>query len=144
MRTDVPHDTSMETVSSLTDLAALVKRCSTLHIRVSAGPAADHASPAIDPESGLEMPGIAAAPLLAPEWWRRPLEDWLARQLVHVEGSGGPGVRPWLLTGTDMGTGPDGEPLLGHVRPVGWLADEVLEEAASRYATRFGTSVGAG
>lgn len=143
MRTDVPDDTSMATVSTLTELAALVKRCSTLHVRVSAGPAADHSGPAIDPESGSELPGIAAAPLLAPEWWRRPLEDWLARQLTHVWHDGS-GSRPWLLTGTDMGTGPDGEPLLGHVRPMGWLADEVLDEASSRYTSRFGASVGAG
>lgn len=137
MQTQNPPDVSMPTVGSLRELASMVKRCGTLHVRFSEGPDSDQGRTSIDAESGLEMPGLSANPLVAPEWWTRPLEDWLARQLCQYADLRAEGRRPWLLTGTDMGEGPDREPLLGHVRPMGWVDDATLHEAKRRYEDRF-------
>lgn len=131
---------SMPTVTDMKELASLVKRQGTLHVRFSEGPDEDPHRASTDRESGLEMPGVSAYALSPPEWWKRPLEDWLARQLCQYIDLTGGGCRPWLLTGTEVGEGPDREALLGHVRPAGWVADEVLLEARERYQRRFTTT----
>jgi hypothetical protein len=62
----------------------------------------------------------------------RPLRLWLARRLhdySHLEHQKGPGVRPWILEGDELGRGPDNEPLVGNVRPVAWLADDMVAES---------------
>jgi hypothetical protein len=129
-------DTAMPTIAGLKELASLVKRWGTLHLRWSGGPVAD-AAPAVDPESGLVLPGLPALPLTPPEWWTLPLEDWLARQLsTPIDAD--PSLRPWVLVGTDMGVDADGHPLLGHVRPMGWIGESAIDAAASRRRDRSG------
>lgn len=125
----------MPTIDSLDELAALVKRHGTLHVRRSPGPDAD-ADGVADPASGCELPGLPARPLNPPDWWVRPLEDWLSLQL-----DGSAGARHWVLTGTDMGVDADCLPLIGHVRPMGWLGDGLLAEAAERRCARLGAGV---
>ena len=138
MDTKAAPATAMTTLTSLKDLASLVKHRGTLHVRFSDGPEADARNGCVDAESGLPLPGLSAYALSPPEWWKRPLEDWLARQLCqYIDLTGEDRRRAWLLTGTEMGEGPDREALLGHVRPSGWIGEELLAEARQHYADRF-------
>lgn len=65
----------------------------------------------------------------------------MARRLYdyqHLRDLRGPGVRPWVLAGTQTGRGPDNEPLVICRRPLAWIADSVLtegEEAVARQAS---------
>lgn len=129
--------TTLPVVSGISELASLVKHRGTIHVRFSEGPDEDARQARVDAESGLQMPGVSAYALSPPEWWKRPLEDWLARQLCQYVDLTATGRRAWLLTGTEMGEGPDREALLGHIRPVGWIAPELLAEAQERYQERF-------
>jgi hypothetical protein len=137
MPTQTAPSPTLPAVGDLKELASLVKHRGTLHVRFSEGPEEDERRGSIDAESGLRMPGLAAYPLSPPEWWKRPLEDWLARQLSQFVDLTDSDSRAWLLVGTEMGEGPDREALLGHVRPMGWISDELLAEARSRYEERF-------
>ena len=38
-------------------------------------------------------------------------------------------MRPWVLEGGEVARGPDNEPLVELIRPVAWVADEVVDEA---------------
>ncbi|HEX6525230.1 MAG TPA: DUF6098 family protein [Streptosporangiaceae bacterium] len=42
----------------------------------------------------------------------------------------GPGVKPWLLEGRELGRGPDNEPLVRCDQPIAWISGTVIEEAA--------------
>ena len=130
---------SPRTLTSLAELAALVRERPGLHVRYSKGPEADGRESSFDTESGLEMPGLSVNPLDAEAWWTRPLEDWLARQLsqyrelMHKDNE----RRAWVLRGRCVGRGPDCEPLLAEVEPVAWLSEELLQEAEERYRRNF-------
>ncbi|MEV6795283.1 DUF6098 family protein [Streptomyces sp. NPDC051320] len=39
-------------------------------------------------------------------------------------------IRPWTLYGEDVPRGPDKEPLVREVRPVGWIGLAVIDDAA--------------
>ncbi len=43
----------------------------------------------------------------------------------------------WVLTGREVGRGPDSEPLLADVVPVARLGEALLEEADAVYRTAF-------
>lgn len=138
-----PHQSDasqpLRRVSHLAQLAAVVRACPGLHVRYSGGPDDDARRHSIDTESGLELPGLSVNPLDAEEWWTRPLEDWLARQLSqywHLAEKD-PDRMAWILLGTVCGRGPDCEPLLRDVEPVAVLTEELLEEARSRYEENF-------
>lgn len=126
------------TLVSLTELTELVPSVDHLYLRYSKGFDADQDSTSLDGESGLTLPGLSVNPLTPEPWWTRPLEDWLARQICQYEHLAEDEDRyAWVLTGACVGRGPDCEPLLVDVRPLGRLVPEVLQEAKQIYEDRF-------
>ncbi|CAL9318152.1 DUF6098 family protein [Streptomyces sp. SudanB66_2053] len=126
-------------VGTLAELTALVERDRGLYVRWSRGPAVDlHAVSSIDDLTGVAMPGLSANPLGVEEWWQdRSPALWVARRLYdyeHLPREKGAGIRPWVLRGREAGRGPDNEPLVTDVRPLCWIADEVIEEAHAEVA----------
>ena len=131
-------ETLTETLGSLGDLAAAVQRYGQAYVRYSEGPDDDR-DPSVDTESGLTLPGLSVNPLHPEPWWTRPFEDWLARQVCQYRElqEKNPDRFAWVLCGTEVGRGPDCEPLLREVIPIARLDDALLDEAVSRYETRF-------
>ncbi|CAL9614652.1 DUF6098 family protein [Streptomyces sp. enrichment culture] len=126
-------------VRSLDGLVRLVERDRRLYVRWSRGPAADlRAASSVDDLTGVAMPGLSANPLDVEGWWRdRPVRLWVARRLydyAHLPHDKGPGVRCWILTGREVGRGPDNEPLVADIRPLCRIADRVIEEARREVA----------
>jgi hypothetical protein len=120
---------------TLEELADLVRHTSGLHVRWSHGPDADRdLVTSRDGLTGVRLPGLSANPLDLEPWWEeRPVELWVARRLYdysHLPREKGPGVRPWILRGRVKGRGPDNEPLLGDIDPVGWIDEALIKEAA--------------
>jgi hypothetical protein len=127
------------TVRTLEGLAGLLALGLDVHLRYSAGPAADRDATSRDYESGLELPGLATVDLQPPDWWTRPAADWLARQICkygHLAEQD-PERHPWLLTGRVVGRGPDNEPLLAEPEQLARLAPSLLDEAVKRYHAGF-------
>ena len=126
-------------IDSLEQLARLVTADS--FVRFSKGPDDDRGSTSRDYESGLELPGLSVNPLQPEFWWRRPLEEYLARQIcnyVHLQEEADDERRAWVLTGRVVSRGPDNEPLVsGDYTPVAWLSDAVIDEAQKLYEERF-------
>lgn len=111
-----------------------------LYVRFSKGPVADADNSSRDYESGLELPGLSVNPLHPESWWRRPLEEWLARQIcnyAHIQEEADDDRRAWILTGRVVARGPDNEPLVTDYRPVAWLSDELIRQAKELYHERF-------
>src|SRR5205823_2587812 len=123
---------AVRTLSSLDEFAEVVDGHSDLYIRWSKGPDDDPPT-SNDGLTGADLPGLSANPLSVEDWWEdRPVRMWMARRLHdyrHLQEERGPGVRPWVLEGEEVGRGPDNEPLVKLIRPVAWVADEVVEEA---------------
>jgi hypothetical protein len=121
------------TVSTLDELTELNERYPGLYLRWSRGPEADEDGSSSDDLTSVRMPGLSANPLAVEPWWEgRPARLWIARRLYdysHLKHEKGPGVRPWVLQGEEVGRGPDNEPLVTIGRPVAWVADEILAEA---------------
>jgi hypothetical protein len=110
-----------------------------IYLRYSRGPEADAQQASRDYESGLELPGLSVVPLTPPTWWRRPVPDWLARQVckyAHLT-HGEPDRYAWVLAGRKVGLGPDQEPLIADPRPLAALNDDLLEQASRHYEQRF-------
>jgi hypothetical protein len=125
----------MRTFADLDDLVALIDERTPAHelfVRWSRGPDADGGRGSRDGLTGGRLPGLSANPLAIEPWWGdRPLRLWVARRLHdyrHLRERRGPGVRPWVLEGEEVGRGPDNEPLVQCHRPIGWIADEVMAE----------------
>jgi hypothetical protein len=130
-------------VRDLDDLERLVRAEDNLYLRYSAGYEADKGSGSLDTESGLELPGLSVNPLTPEPWWTRPLRDWLARQICQYRHLAEQEDRyAWALTGRCVGRGPDCEPLLVDIRPLGRLDDRLLEEAERVYRERFDAGQG--
>jgi hypothetical protein len=133
----------MPTIDDLDDLVELVERSDGSHgpfLRYSRGPAADEeAGPSVDYEAGVQLPGWAVTTVKPERWWDRPARDWVARRVCKYRdaGSGGDDIRPWLLSASVVGTGPDHEPLVSDMTPVAWLGDRLLEQAEEVYRGRF-------
>lgn len=127
-----------EALESLDDLADTVREHGRAYVRYSEGPERD-AGGSVDTESGLTLPGLSVNPLHAEAWWTRPFEDWLARQVCQYGelSEKNPDRFAWVLTGVEVGRGPDCEPLLREVSPIARLDDQLLEEADRRYKARF-------
>jgi hypothetical protein len=123
----------LSTVRDLDELVELIGAGDDLYIRWSRGPEDDASKTSRDELTGVDLPGLSANPLCVEPWWQdRSLRIWVARRLYdyrHLERQRGPGVRPWLLEGREVGRGPDNEPLVECLRPVAWLSDDVVEEA---------------
>jgi hypothetical protein len=129
----------MVIIGNLSDLAELLAGGRRIYLRYSAGPEADRDGTSRDYESGLPLPGLAALDLHPPDWWTRPTTDWLARQICkygHLA-EDDPEQKGWLLTGREVGRGPDNEPLVADPFPLGCLSSSVLAEARERYHERF-------
>jgi hypothetical protein len=124
----------MPTVETLDELTELARKYPGMFVRWSRGPAADATGKSLDDLTGEPLPGLSANPLAVEPWWGdRPLRLWIARRLFdysHLKHEKGPGVRPWLLVGRVLARGPDNEPLVGCDRPVAWIDDRVISEAA--------------
>ena len=128
---------TLPTISTLDDLARLVEQDGDdLYVRWSLGPDTDldGSTPATsrDALTGIELPGMSANSLRVERWWgERPLRLWVARRLYdyrHLRDLRGPGVRAWILHGSECSRGPDNEPLVLDVVPVAWVDDAALEE----------------
>ncbi|MFI9150240.1 DUF6098 family protein [Streptomyces sp. NPDC053367] len=128
LRTDLP------TFTSLDELTRLVTRRRGLYVRWSRGPHVDLSDVSSRDElTGVKLPGLSASPLDIEEWWgERPVRVWVARRLYdycHLPQVRGGPTRPWILHGAESGRGPDNEPLVTDVEPLGWIAEQVIEEA---------------
>src|SRR4051794_13653149 len=123
----------LRTVHDLDELVEIVGSGDDLYIRWSRGPEHDASKTSQDELTGVDLPGLSASPLRVEPWWQdRSLRTWVARRLYdyrHLERQRGPGVRPWVLEGHEVGRGPDNEPLVECRRAVAWLSDAVVEEA---------------
>ena len=120
-----------------------------LHVRYSAGYAADLEEGPVDAESGLPLPGLAAHPLDPEEWWTLPRVEWVARQISRLPAprhAPQDGARPerfaWLLRGRVAGHGPEGEALIADVEVVGRLAECLIEQADRVWGARFDAELG--
>lgn len=125
----------METIRSLRALAQLVGDEEDLYVRWSAGPEADLTGRSRDELTGVELPGLSVSALSIEPWWGdRPKELWVARRLYdyrHLEYRRDY-AKPWILVGRECGRGPDNEPLVVCMRPLAWVAEEVVEDAAAK------------
>jgi hypothetical protein len=126
-------------VRSLDQLVRIVTDEPNSFLRYSHGPASDDGAPSVDYESGLPMPGLSVVPLHPPPWWRRPRADWIARQVCKYRhlADDDPRRYAWIATGRVTGHGPDGEPLLDDVQPLGRLEQDAVEQAQSWYQRHF-------
>lgn len=128
---------TLPVVDRLDELAALVEKGDDLYVRWSKGPEADLTQPpeqtSRDALTGVTLPGLSANPLAVEPWWGdRPVRLWVARRLYdyrHLRELRGPGVRPWVLRGEEIGRGPDNEPLVRCHEPIAWIAEDALAEA---------------
>ena len=129
----------MITLRDLAQLTAIVDDDAETYLRYSHGPAADTGATSRDYESGLELPGLSVVPLRPPDWWTRPVPDWIARQICKYAqlAASDPDRYAWILTGPVVGMGPDHEPLVAPPRPLAVLSDDLVEEAHRRYHERF-------
>ncbi|MFC4017142.1 DUF6098 family protein [Micromonospora sp. GCM10011542] len=139
---EVRIEAGMRVVEDLDQLVALLREAApdeALYVRWSRGPRADLTDErqarqaSHDALTGIELPGLSANPLAVEPWWGgRPLRLWVARRLYdycHLRALRGPGVRPWVLVGEQIGRGPDNEPLVICHRPLAWVTDAALRQA---------------
>ncbi|MFI8962690.1 DUF6098 family protein [Streptomyces sp. NPDC053493] len=137
--------TMTATIRSLDELTELIATRRRLYLRWSLGPEKDlAASTSRDGLTGVELPGLSANPLDVEHWWgQRPLRTWAARRLYdysHLPHVRDGRVRPWLLSGRETGDrGPDNEPLLRDVEPLGWVDEQVIAEAEEEVARQQGS-----
>ncbi|MEV0142650.1 DUF6098 family protein [Streptomyces globisporus] len=127
-------DVEMTVFATLSDLAKLVTSDRGLYVRWSSGPLPDLASVSSrDDLTGVQLPGLSANSLDVADWWGdRPVHVWVARRLYdysHLPHLRGARTRPWVLRGVETGRGPDNEPLVNDVVPLGWIEPSVIEEA---------------
>jgi hypothetical protein len=132
----------MSTMRELVD--AVRRHGQKLYVRWSSGPEVDSDSQSRDDLTGVELPGLSASALAVEDWWEgRPLETWVARRLYdyrHLRERRG--AKPWLLLGTEVGRGPDNEPLVRCERPLAWVAEGVIassERLIDEQAGEWGT-----
>ncbi|MGW7357264.1 DUF6098 family protein [Streptomyces sp. NPDC054802] len=125
---------TMPVFDSLDTLTSLVTGRRGLYVRWSRGPEQDLRDvSSTDDLTGVPLPGLSASPLDMEEWWgERPPHVWVARRLhdyCHLPRVKGAGTRPWVLHGTEAARGPDNEPLVKDIEPLGWIANHVIAEA---------------
>ncbi|MET9951867.1 DUF6098 family protein [Streptomyces sp. NPDC006339] len=138
------HDrASMATIASLDELTRLMAARRGLYVRWSLGPQVDlTGTRSRDALTGVELPGLSANPLDVEDWWGdRSLRTWAARRLYdysHLPRIRDGRVRPWLLHGREAARGPDNEPLVRDVQPLGWVAEEVITQAEEEIARQTG------
>lgn len=136
------HEASYDDLRLLDDLAAvtaLVEEHDELYVRYSEGPEHDtERGCSRDYEAGIDLPGLSVTTIVPEDWWSGPLEDWVARRICKYEELGeAEGRYPWLLTGSQVGWGPDHEPLVKLREAIGRIGPEALREAKQRYHESF-------
>jgi len=131
--------TTLPVFDSLGEIVYLVRASRHIFIRYSRDPWEDLRNTSYDYEADLPLPGLSVTVLCPEAWWTRPIEDWVARRMCkYLElAEADSGNRPWLLTGTIVGNGPDHEPLVADVLPIGWVGPTALGQADERYRQRF-------
>ena len=112
-------------------------------VRYSRGPRTDGPK-SMDYEAEVELPGLSVTNLTPEPWWSRPSADWIARRVCKYAdlSDGRPEQRPWALLGRVVGNGPDHEPLVVDVQPLGWIGPHAVEQAQERYRSVFKTGRG--
>ena len=133
-------DADLASFRGLLEVVRVVEdRDDQVYVRYSDGPAADAESGGSwDFEANVELPGLSVSVLTPPPWWPRPSVDWVARRLCkYLDLARSGRRRPWLLTGREVGAGPDHEPLVTDVEPIGWVAASAVDEARRHYALAF-------
>jgi hypothetical protein len=136
----------MEHVTSLDEFAGLVdgwERDLPLYVRWTRDLEADLANEVSRDElTGIELPGLSANGLTIEDWWGdRSTRPWLARKLHdyrHLPRRHGEGTRPWVLTGREIGRGPDNEPLIVECEPIAEITEAVIDEATDLVAEQPG------
>jgi hypothetical protein len=124
-------------IASLDDLADLLAHWddpSALYVRWSPDALRDLDRRASkDDLTGVPLPGLSANSLAVEDWWgERPIELWVARRLYdyrHLADVRGPGTRPWVIAGAEVGRGPDNEPLVDACRLVAVIDGPVIASA---------------
>ncbi|MFI5972755.1 DUF6098 family protein [Streptomyces sp. NPDC051452] len=124
----------LSVLASLDELTRLVTERHGLYVRWSCGPKRDlPLASSKDDLTGVRLPGLSANSLDIEEWWgERPAHIWVARRLYdycHLRRVKDARTRPWLLQGVEVGRGPDNEPLVADVEPLGWIAEDVIVRA---------------
>ena len=130
-------------LTSLDDVAALVREDQGLYVRWSRDPRSDvRRGESVDSLTGVRLPGLSVNALDLEPWWSgHSVRLWVARRLYdysHLPREQGPGVRPWVLHGEEVGRGPDNEPLVRDARPIAWIDDRVIAEAEEEVARQEG------
>jgi hypothetical protein len=132
-------DSDLPVIDDLDEIVQLAVGNARVYIRYSEGPSRDREGPSRDYESGLILPGLSVTPLKPPDWWTPPARQWIARRICKyaelMQGLRKP--RPWLLSGREVGIGPDHEPLLAEGDPIAWVGPSALAAAADTYQRRF-------
>jgi len=136
-----PAVPELPVLSSLDEMATVIRQGGEFYVRWSQGPYTDLPAPESEDDlTGVPLPGLSANPLHVEPWWEdRPVRLWVARRLhdySHLQRDKGPGVRPWILQGRLAGRGPDNEPLVADVRPLAWVAAKVIAEAEAEVGRR--------
>src|SRR3954454_13905797 len=131
--------TDLAVLRDLSEVVDVVCAHDTVYLRYSQGPDEDlGGASSRDYEADVELTGLSVTVASPEPWWPRPVEEWVARRLCkYAELGAASGRFPWLLTGRQVGNGPDHEPLVDEVRPVARVDDEVVREAVRLYHERF-------
>ncbi|WP_110084982.1 DUF6098 family protein [Streptomyces sp. NRRL WC-3549] len=124
----------MVVFTTLHSLAELVTRRRGLYVRWSHGPDPDlETLSSRDELTGVPLPGLSANALDVEDWWGdRSVRTWVARRLYdysHLPHVKDAHTRPWVLQGSEVGRGPDNEPLVRQVEPLGWIDRSVIHQA---------------
>jgi hypothetical protein len=120
-------------VDRLDELVELMAVTGTVYVRFSGGPQADDEGVSVDGESGAVLPGLSVNRLDPEPWWTGPVRAWVARQLCQYAHLADEERYAWVLTGTEVGRGPDSEPLVAEVVPVARVSGRLLAEAVDVY-----------
>jgi hypothetical protein len=137
------YDADKHSLSRLSDVPLFVERAkrlteATLHLRVSRGQRRDQIEgPSWDYEGGVQLPGWSASRIEPEEWWTRRAEDWIARRLAQYKHLAEGDCVGWVVTGEQVGRGPDHEPLLVHLTYWARIEADVFGEACALYQRRF-------
>jgi hypothetical protein len=123
-------------ITSLDELVELMQRSPQreLYVRWTRDPQADlDSGSSRDKLTGVPLPGLSANSLAVEPWWEpRERRTWVARRLYdyrHLAELRGPDTRPWIFDGTEVGRGPDNEPLVSDCSLVAEVSMDVLDEA---------------
>lgn len=134
-------ETALPTIATIDDLCQLVTdygaRGEWLYVRHSRGPEADAAMEWVSTnhfngsaESGLSVMELHdIVPRNVCERWEHGDRHFIAWQVAEYHHADDPAFHPYILTGTLLGKGSDGEPVVTAVTPVAYLDRRAVSEA---------------